>query len=189
MEQPRLGAIVLTGGTAVRLDGADKASIEVAGQTLLERALEALPECRDVVVVGPEVHTRRPVTFRAEDPPFGGPAAGLVAGLGGFPRLPERVAVLAVDLPYVTVATWQRLEAAYAGGGAVLVDEGGRRQPLCGLYSTSALVAAGSGDMHGSSMRRLLDGLDLVDVPSVGDEARDVDTWADVRALREALDE
>ena len=39
MEQPPLGAIVLTGGTAVRLDGADKASLEVGGRTLLDRAL------------------------------------------------------------------------------------------------------------------------------------------------------
>lgn len=187
MEQPRLGAIVLTGGTAVRLDGADKASLEAGGQTLLDRALGSLPPCRDVVVVGEEVHTERPVTVRREDPPFGGPAAGLIAGLGGFPILPERVAVLAVDLPYVSAATWQRLEDSYASDGAVLVDADGRRQPLCGLYSTAALAVAGAGDVHGLSMRRLLEALDLVEVSAVGEEARDVDTWADVRALREAL--
>ena len=57
-----------------------------------------------------------------------------------------------------------------------------------GVFSTPALVAAGSGDVHGLSMRRLLDGLELVDVVAIGDEACDVDTWADVRALREAFD-
>lgn len=187
MEQPRLGAVVLTGGTAVRLDGADKASLEVAGRTLLERALDNLPACRDVVVVGPQVPTVRPVTFRAEDPAFGGPAAGLVAGLGGFPVLPGRVAVLAVDLPRVTPQTWQRLDAAYAGDGALLVDPDGHRQPLCGLYSGPALRAAGAEAVHGMSMHALLEGLDLVEVPAEPGETRDVDTWADVRELREAF--
>ena len=107
--------------------------------------------------------------------------------LRDLPARPSRVAVLAVDLPYVTAATWQRLDAAYAGDGAVLIDDGGRRA-LCGVFSTPALVAAGSGDVHGLSMRRLLDGLELVDVIAIGDEACDVDTWADVRALREAFD-
>ncbi|HEX7739803.1 MAG TPA: molybdenum cofactor guanylyltransferase [Marmoricola sp.] len=186
MEQPPLGAIVLTGGTAVRLDGADKASLEVGGRTLLDRALANLPDCRDVVVVGPEVHTDRPVTFRLEDPPFGGPAAGLIAGLGGFPFRPERVAVLAVDLPYVTPATWERLAAAYARDGAVLVDADGRRQPLCGLYATASLARSGGDGAQGSSMRALLADLDLVEVAAVGAEARDVDTWADVRDLRES---
>ena len=31
--------MILAGGTAVRLDGADKASLELAGRTLLEHAL------------------------------------------------------------------------------------------------------------------------------------------------------
>ena len=35
-------AVVLAGGTAARLGGADKASIEHAGRTLLEWALDAL---------------------------------------------------------------------------------------------------------------------------------------------------
>lgn len=188
MEQADLAAIVLTGGSAVRLDGADKASIEVAGRTLLDRALDALVDIDDVVVVGPQVFTERPVTFRQEDPPQGGPAAGIVAGLSGFPRLPRRVAVLAVDLPRVTAATFRRLCTAYAGDGALLVDAGGRRQFLCGVYDAAMLTAAGTGDVHGMSMRTMLSTLDLVEVAAVDDESLDVDTWADVRALRERFE-
>jgi hypothetical protein len=33
-------------------------------------------------------------------------------------------------------------------------------------------------------MRRLVQGLRLAEVPAVGDEARDVDTWADLRDVR-----
>ena len=43
------GAIVLSGGEAVRLGGADKASIEIGGQTLLERTLAALVDAVEVV--------------------------------------------------------------------------------------------------------------------------------------------
>lgn len=183
-----LGAIVLTGGTAVRLDGADKASIEVGGRTLLDRALDALVDFDDVVVVGPHVITERPVTFRQEDPPHGGPAAGIVAGLSGFPRLPRRIAILAVDLARVTAATFRRLTLEYDADGALLVDTEGRRQPLCGLYDGAMLAAAGAGDTHGMSMRTFLSTLDLVEVPAIAHEADDVDTWADVRALREQFE-
>ena len=37
---------------------------------------------------------------------------------------------------------------------------------------------------HGLPMHRLLDRLRTVTVPAVGDEARDVDTWEDLRELR-----
>jgi molybdopterin-guanine dinucleotide biosynthesis protein A len=186
---PALGAIVLAGGGAVRLGGADKAGIEGGGRTLLEHALDALVDVDDVVVVGPEVRTDRPVTFRREDPPGGGPAAAVVAGLTGFVRLPARVVVLAVDMPWVRSATVRRLRAAAEGhDGAVLLDDDGRRQPLCGVYDTALLRAAGAGDVHGMPVRELVRTLDVVTVAAAGEEARDIDTWADVRSWREQLD-
>ncbi|MDQ6687520.1 MAG: molybdenum cofactor guanylyltransferase [Actinomycetota bacterium] len=186
-DRPRLGAVLLTGGTSVRLDGVDKASLEIGGKTLLERGLEALTEAEDVVVVGAEVPTSRPVTFRREDPPGDGPAAGVLAGLDGFAGRPDLVVVLAVDMPWVTTDTVRRLRGAVAADGAQLVDGDGNRQHLCGIYRTSALLdrAASLGDEHGVSMRRLLAGLDLGEVPESEGESRDVDTWADVQAVRE----
>ena len=38
-------------------------------------------------------------------------------------------------------------------------------------------------EQHGLALHRLLAPLDLTDVPAVGREHRDVDTWADVRDL------
>jgi molybdopterin-guanine dinucleotide biosynthesis protein A len=184
-----LGGIVLTGGGAVRFGGADKASIEVAGETLLERSLGALAEVADVVVVGDEVPTSRPVTFLREDPPGGGPAAGLLAGLTGFPQLPHLVVVLAVDMPLVTAGTVRRLAGSVAGDGALLVDAGGRQQYLCAVYRTAALLAAAPENLHGLPVRRLVGGLALAEVTATGDEARDVDTWDDLRALRSELED
>jgi molybdopterin-guanine dinucleotide biosynthesis protein A len=182
-----VGAVVLSGGGAVRLGGADKGSIEVGGRTLLEHALAALADVPEVVVVGAEVPTSRPVTFTREDPPGGGPAAGLLAGLQRFARTPTWLVVLAVDMPLVSRATVHRLTDAAREDGAVLVDAGGRTQHLCAVYSLAALATAEAGAGHGVSMRDLVAGLRLAPVAAIGEEARDLDTWEDLADLRSAL--
>jgi molybdopterin-guanine dinucleotide biosynthesis protein A len=189
-ETAELGGIVLNGGSAVRFQGADKASIEIAGATMLEHVLGALAEVPEVVVVGDEVLTSRPVSFVREDPPGGGPAAGLLAGLAGFPRVPRLVAVLAVDMPLVTTATVRRLMLSAEEDGALLVDEDGRRQYLCAVYRGAALVEAAPAaeDQHGLPMRALVADLRLAEVPALPWEARDVDTWDDLTELRDHLD-
>jgi len=187
---PELGGIVLTGGSAVRFQGADKASIEVAGVTLLEHVLRALEEIPDLVVVGDQVPTSRPVTFVREDPPGGGPAAGLLAGLAAFPRPPRLVVVLAVDMPLVTAATVRRLMLSSAEDGALLLDGAGRRQYLCGIYRAEALLAAAPPleEHHGLPVRTLVADLLLAEVPALAGEAQDVDTWDDLVALRALMD-
>ena len=190
-EGPDLGGVVLSGGTAARFQGADKASMEAGGLTLLEHVLGALAEVPEVVVVGDELVTSRPVTFLREDPAEGGPAAGLLAGLAGFPRPPRLVVALAVDMPRVTTATVRRLVEGVDGDGALMVDEDGRRQYLCAAYRTEALLAAAPPleEQHGLPMRRLVDDLRLAEVPALAGETRDVDTWDDLLELREQLGE
>lgn len=199
-DEQDFAAVVLTGGGGARLGGADKASIEVGGQTLLERALAAVADAAEVVVVGDEVPTSRPVTFTREDPAGGGPAAGLLAGLARLARTPARVVALAVDMPLVTRDTVRRLLAAASGDealdevdGAVLVDAGGQAQYLCAAYAVDALDrahrASGSEAGHGLAMRVLVAPLRLAEVPGAPDEAQDLDTWEDLAALREHLGE
>jgi molybdopterin-guanine dinucleotide biosynthesis protein A len=184
-----LGAVVLVGGTAARMGGVDKAALEVEGVTLLERVLAAVMSAAEVVVVGDRVPTSRTVTWTVEDPPLGGPAAGLLAGLDTFATAPALVAVLAVDMPKVNAGTVARLtwavEADPGVDGAVLVDPAGRRQTLAAVYRFAALSAARPPrhEQHGLPMRRLVAGLRLAEVAPVGDEARDVDTWDDLRDL------
>ena len=182
--------MVLTGGGAARLGGADKASIELGGRTLLEHVLSALGEVPEVVVVGPEVPTSRPVTFTREDPPGGGPAAGLLAGIRRFARTPAWVVVLAVDMPLVSADTVRRLVEAAQEDGAALVDATGRVQHLCAAYSLAALEGAGrhldDRTGHGLSMRRLVGSLRLASVVAHGPETQDLDTWEDLARLREA---
>lgn len=182
--------VLLAGGTAARMDGIDKASIELGGRTLLEICLDAFLDADEVVVVGPRtVRTTRPVTFTREDPPLGGPVAGLLTGVDMLLRPPQLIGVLAVDMPRVSPYTFRRLREATAGhegghDGAFLNDPSGRRQ-LCGVLTAEALgrVRPDLEGQHGMSLRSLLADLDLAEVAAIGDEARDIDTWADLRDL------
>jgi molybdopterin-guanine dinucleotide biosynthesis protein A len=193
MESTRIGAVILTGGTAVRLDGVDKASIELGGLTLLEHALGAMLDVDEVVVVGDPVPTTRPVTFTREDPVGGGPAAGVLAGLRSFARRPDLLVVLAVDMPLVTSATIRRLLDAATRevplDGAALIDSGRKLQYLCAVYAVAALESARPSyeEEHGLSMRRLVATLRVEHVPAFGPETRDIDSWEDLLAMRETF--
>lgn len=170
-------AVVLSGGRGSRLGGVDKSALRVAGRTLLDHALGAVRGAARVVVVGPP-HDAEGVTWAREDPPGGGPVAGLAAGLAHVSE--EFVAVLAVDQPGLTASTVDRLRLAASGGGAVLVDETGREQWLAGVWRTAALRAALPADPRGASMRSVLGPLAPTPVPALPGEARDVDTPDDL---------
>lgn len=184
---PAFGAVVLTGGTGTRMGGVAKAEVAFRGRTLLDHALAATSGASDVVVVGAPVPGVRTVR---ETPAGGGPAAGLLAGRDALGEV-EWLVALAVDMPLVAPTTVRRLLAA-AGDpdgdndgdhdGAVLVDAEGRRQ-LCVALRADRLDDVRPPDAAGLGFFRLLAGLDLAEVPAVGAEASDLDTWADVEAL------
>lgn len=179
--------IVLAGGRSSRL-GQDKTQVEVAGSTALDRVLAALGGAGQLIVVGDPRPLSGPavgVLWTREDPPDGGPAAG-VAAAASLVREPWAV-VLAGDLPLVDAATVDRLlaEARDACDGAVLVDGGGRRQHLSVALRAEALrQRVGERDWHGAPMWSLLEGLDLVEVAARGHETLDLDEAADVDTAR-----
>lgn len=85
---PRTGAvdaIVLAGGTGRRLGGASKPDVVLAGERLLDRVLAAVAARRRICVVAPEsVRLPAGVLRTLEDPPHGGPVAGISAGLAAL---------------------------------------------------------------------------------------------------------
>ncbi|GAA5160428.1 molybdenum cofactor guanylyltransferase [Ornithinimicrobium tianjinense] len=98
--------LILAGGHGERLGGRDKAALEVAGRSLLDRVLEARQLLGGAVVVVGDTPVPEGVRRTLEDPPDGGPVAGIAAGLaalaadGGASSAPaEWVAVVAVDQP------------------------------------------------------------------------------------------
>ncbi|HEY2877162.1 molybdenum cofactor guanylyltransferase [Nocardioides sp.] len=184
-------AVILTGGTAARLGGIDKGSLEHAGRSLLMRALDAVAGASEIIVVGPEagpevgseVGMAGPVRFAREDPPGGGPLAGTAAGVAALTLSHDLVVVLAVDMPHVTAGTIARILAAAEDedvDAAWLTDSEGRRQ-LAGAVRPSLVPP--SEDAQDGPMRRLMTAGTVRDVAAIEGEAEDIDTWEDVLRL------
>lgn len=190
-------AVVLAGGAADRLGGADKPALRVGGSTLLDRVLAACADASATVVVGPRRPTGRPVVWAREDPPGGGPLPALAAALD---RVNEDVVLLlAADLPFLDARTVAGLLAGLAGtagaeaDGVVVVDDSGRDQPLLAAYRAEplrrelALLATEYGTLTGLPLRLLAGALTLRRTSDVSGSAFDCDTWDDVDAARARL--
>ena len=174
--------------------GRDKATLDLAGTTLLDRTLAGVPAEVEVVAVGPRVPVARDVAFCSEEPPGGGPVAAVDAGIA-LVHSPV-VVLLATDLPLVGTlpsVLASRLEAASADVDAVITIDGRQRmQQLCSAYRTQALqdaITAG-GAAAGAAMRDVVERLRVItaDVSDLGADqlaVHDVDTPEDL-ALVEA---
>ncbi|WP_030755137.1 MULTISPECIES: NTP transferase domain-containing protein [unclassified Streptomyces] len=198
-------AIVLAGGAARRLGGADKPALSVGGRALLDRVLDACPDARTTVVVGDRRPTARPVHWTREDPPGGGPVAALDAGLRRTTA--ELVLVLSADLPFLDRETVRALldapsapatpatPPAPGADGAMLRDPDGRDQPLVAAYRAEplrreiALLATEHGTLTGLPLRALTAELDLARVTSRPLASFDCDTWDDLAAARARIRE
>ncbi|MFF6989510.1 NTP transferase domain-containing protein [Streptomyces sp. NPDC010273] len=195
-------AVVLAGGAARRLGGADKPGLRVGGRALLDRVLAACADAGTTVVVADPRPTARPVRWAREEPPGAGPVAALDAGLRHTTA--DAVVVLSADLPFLEPATVRRLlTALWTSGaeGALLTDADGRDQPLVAAYLASALrreltalaSAASAGDsaaggLTGLPLRRLTAALALTRVPDPV-ASFDCDTWDDLVTARARIRE
>ena len=195
-------SIIIGGGRSSRM-GEDKSALKIAGRTLLERTIDALSFSAEILVVAPPTSLReRPnwpaVRFTLEDPPFGGPAAGLVAGIAALSQRSdsEHVIVFPVDMPQATSAARQlataapgeesataapggQLTTATPGGdGVVLEDESGWPQYLLGRYRLGALRRAARelGNPRNVSMRRFGELLNVERIRMQNSALADVDT-------------
>ncbi|MFI5630424.1 NTP transferase domain-containing protein [Streptomyces sp. NPDC051664] len=189
-------AIVLAGGAAKRLGGADKPAVRVGGRALLDRVLAACTDAAGTVVVGGRRPTPRAVTWTREEPQGGGPLAALGAGVRHTSA--ERVLVLSADLPFLGESTVEALLAAAGHGdrdGALCVDQDGRDQPLVAVYRAEplrrelALLATEHDGLAGLPLRLLTHELDLARVEAGPLASFDCDTWEDIAAARARIRE
>lgn len=158
MEPITFSAVLLAAGRSRRM-GLDKALLPWAGRPLWQRQWELLgqlsPQAR-WLSVRPEqrwVPADAPVLYDAY--PEIGPLAGVAAALARCET--PHLAVLAVDLPGVPVAWFERLRALCRPGRGAVGWRAGRHEPLAAIYprellsSAQAALAGGEG-----SLQRLL---------------------------------
>jgi molybdopterin-guanine dinucleotide biosynthesis protein A len=205
--RPEFEVVILAGGRAARLGGADKPGLVVGTATMVAAVTGAAAAAgaRRVILVGPardglgSVAAGLPggLIVVREDPPGGGPVPALRAGLARV-RSPW-VAALAADLPFLRGGHIRELLAAGvdagggAAGGAVLADDTDRAQWLAGCWAAGRLRSALAG-YAGHSLGGLLGPLNPVLVscpaaPGAPPPWLDCDTPAELAAARTYLEE
>lgn len=194
-----VAAIILTGGRGERLGGVQKALISVEGAPLIAHASDAarVAGADPIVIVGDPVVgaglvSDAGVVIVREDPPFGGPLAGLETGLANVDS--EWVLLLAGDLPRVREAVAELRDAVRAVAadcaveGVCFIDGEGFPQRLVGQYRADALqrnvaeVNKTQGGTAGKPLRLAFQGLEIVTIPDTRGLTRDIDTPEDLDA-------
>lgn len=120
---PATHCIVLAGGEGRRLGGASKADVLIGGRRLLERVVAGVRPfvAGRIVAVAPDSVDVPPGVLRTlEDPPAGGPLAGIDAGLKALGASADSVGA-PVGSPPVAPGS-----AAFAAGSARVPSAGAR---------------------------------------------------------------
>jgi molybdopterin-guanine dinucleotide biosynthesis protein A len=139
--------LLLAGGLARRMGGGDKPMRQIAGRTILERAIARLqPQCEGLVLNA----NGNPARFARFGLPvipdtvadFPGPLAGILAGLDwAAANRPEVGWILsaAADCPFLPHDLVARLRSALTEHGAQLAvaASGGQSHPVIGLWSVA----------------------------------------------------
>ncbi|PPF35044.1 molybdopterin-guanine dinucleotide biosynthesis protein [Pseudoclavibacter sp. AY1H1] len=127
---------MLAGGRGSRLGGVSKGDLEVGGRRLIDVALGAAHDAgaSRTLVVG-AVTVQAPAELIREDPPFGGPAAGLAAALPSISA--PWLLLLACDLPRAPALVELLTEASGRGTAA---SDGGTDGEADGEGSPPALA-------------------------------------------------
>ena len=188
-----VSVVVLCGGTSRRLGGVDKTRESLAGTTVMDHLLDAMPSGWAVVCVGERRATTRSVGWCRESPAGGGPVAGIAAGLEHLAYLghlsaghlsaghlsAEICVVVGGDMPFAAAALPTLVDALNAQPGldAVLAaDPDGRTQPLLAAYRSKVLRAALPREPGGARLMAVVDSMVSGTVACEAQVILDVDT-------------
>lgn len=139
-EAPRIAGVVLAGGRSSRMDGQDKATVLLAGRTLLNRAVVRLAPQVNVLAVNsngdPANLSTRGLPIIADTMQgYLGPLAGILAGLEwAISENADYLATVACDTPFFPETLVERL--SQAGSNIALASSCGRLHPVFALWST-----------------------------------------------------
>jgi molybdopterin-guanine dinucleotide biosynthesis protein A len=186
--------LILNGGLARRMGGADKGLLALAGRPMLARVIERLrPQCAELAISAngdPARFAPFGLPVVADDPPdFSGPLAGVLAGLDFCARRAPRmthVATLPVDTPFAPQDFVAQLHAARRASGAAIAvaASGGRTHHVAALWPV-ALVADLRRALAGEGMRKVESFLARFSVAVVEWPCEPVDPFFNVNAAED----
>ncbi|GAA3742931.1 nucleotidyltransferase family protein [Salinactinospora qingdaonensis] len=187
-----VAGLLLAAGAGMRL-GRPKATVELAGERLVDRGVRVLRDggCAPLYVVtgAGEVTVSGAVQVRNADWDSG-LGSSLRAGLAALPAEAGAVLVALVDQPLVTAAAVARLLCAYySGAGAAAATYGGnlRNPVLLGREHWPSVCALAEGDVGArpflNAYSHLVTTVPCDDVAS----AEDIDTPEDLARMRKLL--
>jgi len=135
-----VSCVILAGGESKRM-GTDKAHVQLAGRTLIERVLATVtPLFDDVMISARDNAVEIDGTRFVQDRYAGrGPVIGLCAAMQEARH--SYLFAIACDMPFVTSELIEFLASSPDGYDMVVPVRGGRPEPLCALYSTACLKA------------------------------------------------
>lgn len=170
-----MAAIVLAGGKSSRM-GVPKPGLLRDGIPLLRQVVAACSG--EVIVVGPDELAELglgAVRIVREDPPGGGPVAGIEAGLRVVTD--DVVQLLACDLPQAGAIVAALDQADWPEGVDAVVPRAsdGWPQFLAGRYRTDAVRRALAGTVRDVSVRRALQGITRCEVAIPDSLLADID--------------
>ena len=140
--------------------GTDKANVEIAGTTLLDRVATVVAGVADrVVVLGGDRAGYESWPDRA---PGAGPLAGVATALDRMAE--DRALVLAVDNAFVRAETLHHLASIVSELPVVPVDDAGVRQVTCAVYPKQIAGQAMEEAEAGGSVQTLLDRVSFLPV-------------------------
>jgi molybdopterin-guanine dinucleotide biosynthesis protein A len=137
-----LSAFILAGGRSSRM-GRDKAFIELAGRTLLERVIDLAGSVTpNVRVVGPQEKFLTVARTIEDVFPGYGPLGGIHAALTYTETALNLI--LAVDLPFIErdFLVYLTSQATQTGALVTVARAAGRSQPLCAVYRREFVLTA-----------------------------------------------
>nr|WP_199319918.1 molybdenum cofactor guanylyltransferase [Corynebacterium diphtheriae] len=189
VSEPIAYVIILAGGRSSRM-GYDKAQVMVDGRRLIDLCLESIASvhAHPIVVSGQDLQLTAAVTQVMEEPAFGGPVAGIAAGMRCCDTKAGLIGVIAVDAPrsgnYLNQLRRVVLTHPEVGVAHAVVE--GYDQPLLAVWRYEALTQAlhALGSPRNVAAKRLLRSATtpVIAVP-VDSSARDYDTVAELSAL------
>lgn len=138
----KANAIILAGGKNSRMEGQDKAFLEIEGRPIIERIFERLKNLVNEIIVvtnSPEKYHCYPVKLVSDEKPGLGPLMGIYCGLKASSARYNFVA--ACDMPFINSSLIKYM-LENSGGYDIFIPKARKRfHPLFGVYSQSCIPA------------------------------------------------